>query len=439
MRSLVLLPWVLPGVVAAILWRFMYDPQLGLINSFLIRIGLAERGVAWLAEPSTAMGAAIVAAVWKGFPFSTIVYLAALQNVDREQIEAATIDGAGAVSAGCSTWCIPAMREVIVINIVLTTILTFNYFDMIWVLTRGGPQNATHIFPTKIYELGFGQFRFGEAAAYGVFSILVLAVLIALYFARPERGGAEAARHERSPGSLGAGSGSARSDPAGAGHPAAVLLDGVGVAEARRPSPSPSRRRLWPENPTLENYVTAFRPEFRVYFMNSMIVSLSTVLITVSLALLIFVSGVEAWFPVGRDGKPASDAPDLGLLLEYLKDPAPDTTIFLFAHEQLAVSALTKAVEKAGVVLVFALPERRELNSVARQAGRRPRAALRRGRARAAARDLRRRRARDRGRDGQARALRRRRAGDRRGRRARLRLRGRGGAPVGAHRPPRRR
>ena len=69
------------------------------------------------------------------------------------------------------------MRDVIVVNIVLTLILTFNYFDIVWVLTRGGPQNATHIFPTKIFETGFGQFRFGEAAVYGVFSILVLAVL----------------------------------------------------------------------------------------------------------------------------------------------------------------------------------------------------------------------------------------------------------------------
>ena len=188
MRSLVLLPWILPGVVAAILWRFMYDPQLGLINSFLIRIGFADQGVAWLAESSTAMGAAIVAAVWKGFPFSAVVYLAALQNVDREQVEAAIIDGAGPLRRLFSV-VLPSMREVIVINIVLTTILTFNYFDMIWVLTRGGPQNATHIFPTKIYELGFGQFRFGEAAAYGVFSILVLAVLIAVYFIL-QRGGA---------------------------------------------------------------------------------------------------------------------------------------------------------------------------------------------------------------------------------------------------------
>ena len=97
MRSLILLPWVLPGVVAAILWRFMYDPQLGLINSFLMRLGLTDQGIAWLADPSTAMAAAIVAAVWKGFPFSTVVYLAALQTVDQEQIEAATIDGAGPV------------------------------------------------------------------------------------------------------------------------------------------------------------------------------------------------------------------------------------------------------------------------------------------------------------------------------------------------------
>ena len=181
MRSLVLLPWIMPGVVAAILWRFMYDPQLGLINSFLISLGLTDQGVAWLANGSTAMLAAVLAAVWKGFPFSTVVYLAALQKVDEEQMEAATIDGAGPLRRLVDI-VLPALKEVIAINLVLTTILTFNYFDMIWVLTRGGPQNATHIFPTKIYELGFGQFRFGEAAGYGVVSILVLALLIALYF-----------------------------------------------------------------------------------------------------------------------------------------------------------------------------------------------------------------------------------------------------------------
>lgn len=179
-RALILLPWVLPGVVAAILWRFMYDPQLGLINSFLLRLGLIENSVAWLADSSTALAAVVFAAVWKGFPFSTLIYLAALQNVDKDQLEAATIDGAGPVRRLLDV-TLPAIRDVIVVNIVLTMILTFNYFDMVWVLTRGGPQNSTHIFPTKIFETGFGQFRFGEAATYGVFSILVLTVLVSAY------------------------------------------------------------------------------------------------------------------------------------------------------------------------------------------------------------------------------------------------------------------
>ena len=180
LRAIVLLPFILPGVVAAILWRFMYDPQLGLINSLLIQMGVIDNSVAWLAESDTAMAAVIVAAVWKGFPFSMLIYLAALQNVDQSQIEAATIDGAGPFRRLVDV-VLPAIRDVIVVNIVLTLILTFNYFDIIWVLTKGGPQSATHIFPTKIFETGFGQFRFGEAATYGVFSILVLAVLVALY------------------------------------------------------------------------------------------------------------------------------------------------------------------------------------------------------------------------------------------------------------------
>ena len=180
MRALVLLPFVLPGVVTAILWRFMYDPQLGLINSILIRLGLLEENAAWLASSDTAMAAVIFVAVWKGFPFSMLIYLAALQNVDKSQLEAATIDGAGAWRRLVDV-TLPSIRDVIVVNIVLTLILTFNYFDIVWVLTRGGPQNATHIFPTKIFETGFGQFRFGDAAVYGVFSILILAVLVALY------------------------------------------------------------------------------------------------------------------------------------------------------------------------------------------------------------------------------------------------------------------
>ena len=180
LRAIVMMPFVLPGVVTAILWRFMYDPQLGLINSLLIQFGVLQDNAAWLASSDTAMAAVIFVAVWKGFPFSMLIYLAALQNVDQSQLEASALDGAGPVRRLIDV-VLPSIRDVILVNFVLTLILTFNYFDIVWVLTRGGPKSATHIFPTKIFETGFGQFRFGEAATYGVFSILVLAVLVALY------------------------------------------------------------------------------------------------------------------------------------------------------------------------------------------------------------------------------------------------------------------
>ncbi len=181
MRALVLLPWVLPGVVNAILWKFMYDPQLGLINSALISLGITSQKTAWLAEPGTALGALIVAAIWKGFPFSTVMYLAALQSVDQEQIEAAQIDGAGAVQRFRHI-TIPSISGIMRLNLLLTTIWTFNYFDLIWVTTRGGPLKSTHIFPTIIYQTAFGEFgNFGRAAAYGIIAVLVLSVFAALY------------------------------------------------------------------------------------------------------------------------------------------------------------------------------------------------------------------------------------------------------------------
>jgi multiple sugar transport system permease protein len=187
LRSLILLPWVLPGVVAAILWRFMYDPQLGLVSSVLMRAGLTDQGVGWLADPATAMAACVFAAFWKGFPFSTVVFLAALQNVDQEQVEAAKIDGAGATRRLFDV-VLPAILPVAVVNVLLTSILTFNYFDMIYVLTRGGPLNATAIFPTRIYDVGFGQFRFGEASAYGSLSVLVLILFVGLLLVLQRRG-----------------------------------------------------------------------------------------------------------------------------------------------------------------------------------------------------------------------------------------------------------
>ena len=181
LRAIIVLPWVLPGVVAAILWRFMYDPQLGLVASVLERLFGPELGNSQLlADPSTALGAVIVAAIWKGFPFAFLIYLAGLQNVDRSQVEAAIMDGANFLRVVISV-IVPALRPVMVLTLLLTAIFTFNYFDMIWVTTKGGPLGATHIFPTYIFQTGFGQFNFELAAAYGVFGFALLLVLLVPY------------------------------------------------------------------------------------------------------------------------------------------------------------------------------------------------------------------------------------------------------------------
>lgn len=179
-RIVLLIPWVLPGVAAALLWRFIYDPQLGLLNGLLQSAGIIDSGIAWLGSEATAMGAVVLAGVWKGFPFSMVMYLAALQGVQRDHIEAAMMDGAGAWRRFRNV-IVPSISGVIRLNLLLTTVFTFNYFDMIWVATRGGPLDATHIFPTYIFQLGFGELQFDRAATYGVVAALILAVAGYLY------------------------------------------------------------------------------------------------------------------------------------------------------------------------------------------------------------------------------------------------------------------
>jgi len=179
-RVLILMPWVLPGVVAALMWKLFYDAQFGFLNSLIARIGFGDTYIDWLGTPGLAMFAVILAAIWKGFPFSMLMLLAALQSVPQEQYEAAKIDGA-------SGWqnfrhiTLPAISGVLKTVILLVSIWTFNYFEMIYVLTGGGPIRSTHIAPTYIYELSFRNFNFGEASRVAVISFLfVLAVSLLL-------------------------------------------------------------------------------------------------------------------------------------------------------------------------------------------------------------------------------------------------------------------
>jgi len=179
-RGIVILPYVMPGIITAMVWRLMYDPQLGIINKFLYELGVIKTYTAWLGQPKTALFAVIFSCIWKGFPFSTIMYLAALQTIPRDLCEAAELDGANKWQTFI-TITIPQMMPVIRVTVLLTWIGTFNYFELVWVMTKGGPTKSSHIFPTYIYEVAFQHFRFGPASRYAVISFLILLIFSILY------------------------------------------------------------------------------------------------------------------------------------------------------------------------------------------------------------------------------------------------------------------
>lgn len=187
LRALVLLPWVTPGVIVGMVWKLMYDPYLGFVDEFLGLFGIGHH-VAVLANPSTALIGVIVAAIWKGFPLSALLYMAAYQSVSAELLEAARVDGAGSWRRFVHV-TLPQMAPTVRITVLLTTVWTFNYFDLVYIMTGGGPVNDTQIFPTYIYQQAFTNIDYGTAATYGVIAVLVLAVFTIVYLHQLRRGG----------------------------------------------------------------------------------------------------------------------------------------------------------------------------------------------------------------------------------------------------------
>lgn len=176
-RGILLLPWVIPTVVIALTWRWMLDLFRGLINITLINLGLIQSGIHWLGNPKLAMLSVIMANIWRGFPFFGVSFLAAMQTVPQDLYEAADVDGA---TAWQKFWKItlPEIQGVVAVVTLLSTIWTLNDFNIVYVMTRGGPGTATHIFATYSYELGIQSQRWGLAMAASMYSLPVLALLI---------------------------------------------------------------------------------------------------------------------------------------------------------------------------------------------------------------------------------------------------------------------
>jgi ABC-type sugar transport system permease subunit len=171
-----MLPWAMPAFVAFLTWRVLYQPIGGGINLVLTQTGLYPYIVDWLGQSATAMPAVIVASVWRGFPFWFISILAALQSIPKDLYEAARVDGANALQRFRDV-TLPGIRQVLIITALLSSIWTANAFEHVWLLTQGGPSDATMVFPVLAF-FGMQTQRIGEAAAVSVAMLPVLAILV---------------------------------------------------------------------------------------------------------------------------------------------------------------------------------------------------------------------------------------------------------------------
>ena len=179
MRPLLLAPWVMPGVAVAAVWLSILNPISGLANTGLAVFGIPP--VSWLSSPGLAMLCLILVNTWKSAPYWMLMISAGLQSIPKELIEAARVDGATYPRILWSV-LLPGLRPVLATSSVLAFIWTFNYFDLAYLLTNGGPGEATTTLPFAIWEtaLKFNQFDVG--AAYSVLSVIVTGVAIAFYF-----------------------------------------------------------------------------------------------------------------------------------------------------------------------------------------------------------------------------------------------------------------
>lgn len=179
-RSLVLFPYFLSTVVAVLVWRWLFNDLYGIINHGLMAAGIIAAPVNWLGEMPNAMAGIIVVGAWKFFPFVVIAVLARLQTIPEALYEAARIDGAGPVSRFLDI-TLPQLRDVLGIVILLRTVWDFKEFDLIFLMTGGGPVNGTRTLPLIVYQQAFGLNQMGMAAAYAVAMMLVMLVFMLAY------------------------------------------------------------------------------------------------------------------------------------------------------------------------------------------------------------------------------------------------------------------
>jgi multiple sugar transport system permease protein len=171
-RVLLLLPWPIPASIAALMWMWIFETNFGILNLSLLRIGVLDQPVRWLATPLAALAAVTATTVWKGYPFYVLMILAGLQAIPQELYESAQVDGAGAVRQ-LRHITLPGLRSIIGIAVVLQSLWIFSHVDIIRVMTNGGPYRSTETLAVQIYENAFQYFEISPAAVVGVITLFI--------------------------------------------------------------------------------------------------------------------------------------------------------------------------------------------------------------------------------------------------------------------------
>lgn len=180
-RSLVILPWTVSGLVVAFIWRWLLNDAYGLVNYGLMSLQAIEKPITFFGSPNLAMSALVGVNIWRGVPFMALVFLGGLQTIPSERYEAARVDGANWLQEFLHI-TLPGLQHVILVVVVLRTIWVFNWFDLPWLLTGGGPLKTTQTLPLLAYSTAFRAYQFSQAAAISVTMFIVLLVLVIVFF-----------------------------------------------------------------------------------------------------------------------------------------------------------------------------------------------------------------------------------------------------------------
>jgi len=180
-RAAIMLPWAVPLVAGVLVWGVMFDANFGLINKLLALVPGAPSTTAWLLDPVTALPALIVVDAWHQFPLAMLFLLAGLQGVPEELYEAAEVDGAGPAQRFWNV-TVPGIRSVSLITVLMMTIWSFRRFDVVFLLTGGGPGDATETLIIQTYNEAFTSYEFSYAATLGVASLIISMGFAGLYF-----------------------------------------------------------------------------------------------------------------------------------------------------------------------------------------------------------------------------------------------------------------